>query len=213
MRKPFAIAFACLCLTSVAQFTGGMGGGGGVNCMPAINWLPVELIHFSAAAEGMQVLVEWTTASELNNGGFHVERSIDGVRFDAIAEVEGAGTAHTVTDYQTIDKAPLPGLSYYRLRQTDLDGTTTWSEAVAVEMKALRIAAYPNPVRSMLTIQGVSTKDVAQVQVFDTWGRSVMQAALPEGAIEIDMGGLPAGLYRVRIAGEQGPETLSVVKE
>lgn len=213
MRKPVAIAFVCLCLASAAQYTGGIGGGGAINCAPAIDFLPVELLHFSATAQGHEVQLRWATATEHNNAGFHVERSSDGVRFDAIAEVEGLGTAHTVTRYEAIDSAPLPGLSYYRLRQTDLDGTVTWSEVVAVEMNTSQLIAYPNPVRSMLTFQGIATKGVAQIEVFDSWGRSVMQAALPEGAIEIDMSGLPAGLYRVRVSGAQGTGVLSVVKE
>lgn len=213
MRKPVTIAFACLCLASAAQFTGGIGGGGGVNCMPAINWLPVELLRFGAAAEGMNVLVEWTTASELNNAGFHVERSADGLRFEVIAEVDGAGTVHTVTEYQAIDKVPLTGLSYYRLRQTDLDGTVTWSDVVPVQMSAMHATAFPNPVRSVLTIKGGNSDGTGQVEVFDGLGRSVLQRPLPAGDMEVDMAGLPAGLYRVRVSSAQGTETLSVVKE
>lgn len=175
--------------------------------------LPVELLHFSATPHGDQVQLQWATASELNNAGFHVERSSDGVRFEAIAEVEGMGTTPMLTQYETLDHAPLPGLSYYRLRQTDLDGTVIWSEAVAIFMSTIRTAAYPNPVQSILTVQGAWTGGDRTAEVFDAQGRSVIQASLPAGANQIDMAGLPAGLYRLRISWAQGAETLSVVKE
>lgn len=213
MRKLVAIAFCGLTIASAAQYIGGTGGGGATNCSSVFAMLPVELLHFSATAQGKEVQLQWATASELNNAGFHVERSSDGVRFEAIAEVEGMGTTPMLTQYETLDRAPLPGLSYYRLRQTDLDGTVIWSKAVAVMMSIIRTAAYPNPVRSMLTVQGPWDNEDRSVDLFDAQGRSVRQATLRAGANEIDMAGLPAGLYRLRISWAQGAETLSVMKE
>lgn len=213
MRKLFAIGLCSLSIASAAQYTGGTGGGGFTNCSSAFAMLPVELLHFIATPESEQVALQWATATELNNAGFHVERSSDGERYDAILEVEGMGTTQQVTHYAVIDRAPLPGLSYYRLRQTDFDGTETWSGTVAVEMSTSRLVAFPNPVRTVLTVQGVATEGARSVELFDSWGRSVLYRALPAGAIEIDMDGLPAGLYRVWVSAAQGVQTLSVVKE
>lgn len=213
MRKAVCIILVLLTTSSQAQYVGGTGGGGATNCSAAFAMLPVELLSFTATPESDEVLVHWATASELNNAGFHVERSSYGVRFDAIAEVEGIGTAHTVTHYEAIDSAPLPGLSYYRLRQTDLDGTVTWSEGVAVETTLrdswpIRIQcdrcspsrASPRKAlhRSSSSIAG------ALGHASSTSGRSYRG---------IHMSGLPAGLYRVRVSWAQGAGTLSVVKE
>lgn len=213
MRKALTIGLLVLTPFCQAQYIGGTGGGGATNCMASFAMLPVELLHFSAMPHGGQVQLQWATASELNNAGFHVERSSDGVRFEAIAEVEGMGTTPMLTNYAAEDRAPLHGLSYYRLRQTDLDGTVTWSEAVATIMSTIRTAAYPNPVRSVLTVQGPWANEDRSVDLFDAQGRSVRQATLRAGANEIDMAGLPAGLYRLRISWAQGAETLSVMKE
>lgn len=213
MKRSAFIFLLLVAAPSRAQYVGGIGGGGDYTCASGVQVLPVELLHFTAMPNGDQVQLQWATASELNNAGFHVERSADGARFDAIAEVEGMGTTPLLTNYEAVDRTPLPGLSYYRLRQTDLDGTATWSDAVPVQMSATRVVAFPNPVRTVLTIQGVAAEGTRTVEVFDSRGRSALQRTLPEGAIQMDMAALPAGLYRVRVSSTQGTGTLSVVKE
>lgn len=208
-----AIAGLLVAVTCPAQYLGGTGGGGATNCSAAFAMLPVELLHFTAKVDGEHVVLSWATASELNNAGFHVERSRDGERFDAIVEAEGMGTTQQLTHYEAMDHAPLPGLSLYRLRQTDFDGTTTWSDAVAVEWKESTWTAYPNPVQSMLTLRGTSDTGPLHADVFDSLGQWVLQQVLTEGQSMIDMNQLPTGLYRVRLAWDRGAEILTVVKE
>lgn len=101
------------------------------------NPLPIALLEFNAKPEGTVVRVEWATASERDNALFTVERSRDGVVFETVAHVPGAGTSNTLQNYTEIDPSPLAGLSYYRLRQTDVDGTSTVSNLVAVMFGAL----------------------------------------------------------------------------
>lgn len=102
--------------------------------------LPAELTSFTAAADADEVRLDWTTATERNNHFFTVERSADGVddeSFEPVLRVASLGDSQHETYYVTADEHPLPGTSYYRLRQTDLDGTTTIvSEVVAVVMNA-----------------------------------------------------------------------------
>lgn len=94
--------------------------------------LPVELMAFSATPALSKVRVEWATASEQDNAYFTVERGRTPTDLGAIGTVDGAGTSHTVRQYTFHDSEPLSGLSYYRLEQTDLDGTTSYSEVVPV---------------------------------------------------------------------------------
>lgn len=101
------------------------------------NPLPITLLEFNAKPEGSVVRVEWATASERDNALFTVERSLDGVVFETVAHVPGAGSSNTLQTYTEIDPAPHAGLSYYRLRQTDVDGTSTVSNMVAVMFGAL----------------------------------------------------------------------------
>lgn len=96
------------------------------------NPLPITLLWFDARPEGNIVRLEWATATEHQNALFTVERSKDGISFEPVVEVPGAMNSSVRLDYEAVDPSPYPGLSYYRLRQTDVDGTTTASNIVAV---------------------------------------------------------------------------------
>src|SRR5690606_33828567 len=109
--------------------------------------LPITLLAFDAKPFGGMVELKWTTASEIGNAYFTIERSGTGeLQFDSIAVVTGAGDSRNIRHYQAFDRHPLPGVSYYRLRQTDFDGQTTTSNVVRVENSGLpSISLYPNP--------------------------------------------------------------------
>lgn len=97
--------------------------------------LPVELILFTAdAINNQSVLCRWTTATEINNDFFTVERSRDGMNFEPIGTVDGAGNSTSILQYQHPDNNPYRGISYYRLRQTDFDGQFSYSPPVAVRL-------------------------------------------------------------------------------
>ncbi len=121
--------------------------------------LPVDLVAFSAVNAGQQVLVSWQTATELNSAWFAVERSADGLEFAEIARVAAAGTTSEPRDYTHYDDSPLSGVSYYRLRQLDLDGTEDYSRTVAVQRASQDIAAgylWPNPASDRVVWSGLN---------------------------------------------------------
>ncbi|MCC6840213.1 MAG: hypothetical protein IT230_08655 [Flavobacteriales bacterium] len=108
--------------------------------------LPITLVEFSATPQAGTVQLEWATASEKDNAFFTVERSADAETFEAVLQLPGAGNSSSMLHYSATDAAPLPGLSYYRLRQTDLNGTTTVSDMVVVEHRRTgTFAVHPNP--------------------------------------------------------------------
>lgn len=112
--------------------------------------LPIELISFTAKYVGQNnVLLQWSTSTEINNDYFTVERSADGIHFSPIIKVNGSGNSTQVLKYQTNDRAPLEGTNYYRLKQTDFDGKFTYSEIVTANIKELNsnfaFNAFPNP--------------------------------------------------------------------
>jgi len=94
--------------------------------------LPIELLSFTAEPDQSVVLTAWTTGSERNSDYFTVERSGDRTNFQPLGTVAAAGNSQQRHDYKFVDTAPLSGTSYYRLRETDLDGTGFLSEVVAV---------------------------------------------------------------------------------
>ncbi|HAB53906.1 MAG TPA: hypothetical protein DCE80_17305, partial [Ignavibacteriales bacterium] len=94
--------------------------------------IPVELISFSATANGKEVNLNWSTATELNNYGFEIQRKALGGEFATIAFVKGNGTTTQKNEYSFIEKNIDEGKYFYRLKQIDLDGTTSYSKEVEV---------------------------------------------------------------------------------
>lgn len=96
------------------------------------NYLPIELISFAATPQAGTVVLNWSTATELNNDFFTIERSVDGFSWEDLLSISGAGTSIHRLDYSAKDVRPYAGLSYYRLKQTDFDGQFSRSNIVSV---------------------------------------------------------------------------------
>jgi hypothetical protein len=112
--------------------------------------LPIELVGFDAMlCDKKEVCLSWRTATETNNDYFSVERSDDGVTFESIAELDGAGNSTVLLSYSYTDINPLEGTSYYRIRQTDFNGKYSYTSISAVSMESveenLSFNVYPNP--------------------------------------------------------------------
>ncbi|MCC6723007.1 MAG: hypothetical protein IT258_00760, partial [Saprospiraceae bacterium] len=115
--------------------------------------LPVELSKFQVVKEEDKALLNWETASEKDNDKFVVERSTDGLAFEAIGELEGNGTTTEAKHYAFVDKYPLPGVNYYRLKQVDFNGNIEYSNINSVEIESGdEILVYPSLVSSELNI-------------------------------------------------------------
>jgi hypothetical protein len=175
--------------------------------------LPVDLTRFEGQGKDQQVELSWTTASELNNDFFEVQRSSDGRIFEPIGKVDGNGTRSTPLDYAFTDRAPKAGVNYYRLRQVDFDGAFEYSNVIAVEVKDKggEIGLFPNPASEMVEVRlPLSWSDgQAEVRIRDVAGRVVrhfpMQAV--EGPVSFTLSGLTGGYYTVEAF--NGAEMLS----
>ena len=104
--------------------------------------LPIELVRFDAMPLINGVAIDWATASEHNNAGFEVQRSGDLVLWESVSEVEGLGDSQLMTTYGTLDPSPLEGVSYYRLKQIDNDGTEAISDVRSVTYTSRRNALW-----------------------------------------------------------------------
>lgn len=98
--------------------------------------LPINLLSFTAQQANNNIVLNWLTASETNNEYFTLERSKDGISFEQIARIGGAGNSNSVLKYSYTDNTPFSGISYYRLSQTDYDGTTVYFKPVGVKFDA-----------------------------------------------------------------------------
>ena len=159
------------------------------------NPLPIELMSFTAEPVDDNVKLNWTTASELNNDFFTLQRSENGIEFMGIATVKGAGTVQTKTDYEYIDRHPGTGLWYFRLKQTDLDGNSTLSKVVAIELLPSNdFSLFPNPVGFGSTVFTNTPSDFA---ILNNLGVTVLKIMDTD---KLDISSLAQGVYLVRNA-------------
>ncbi|MEM7162655.1 MAG: T9SS type A sorting domain-containing protein [Bacteroidota bacterium] len=163
--------------------------------------LPVELSRFEAVViSGNTVMVKWQTLSELNNNYFEVERSKSGENWESIEHVQGAGNSTSLIDYVITDNRPFEGISYYRLKQSDYDGTISYSEIRSVNLNEnnQEVLIYPNPTMQEFWIEG-DGNEISKIQLFDSKGMDVsslirVRYSSRQKAL-VNLNGLPSGLY------------------
>lgn len=165
------------------------------------NPLPIELIYFNAVLSGNNAMLEWSTASENNNHYFEVEKSYDLIHFETIAEQSGTGNSNQILKYNHLDLQLKSGITYYRLKQNDFDGSFTYSDIQSVQYESNDIFTwnvYPNPVVDLVTIAGEQLNNTkGLIQLFDAKGAMVFQENLTTnlGVFQIDLSNLPEGVY------------------
>jgi hypothetical protein len=175
--------------------------------------LPIELADISAYKKGASNIVKWTTASEINNKGFHIERSNDAATWETIGFVKGAGNSQQKLTYSFTDNTPL-SISYYRLRQEDNDGRTTNSKAISVSQDGkLNVKIAPNPAKDVVNISLDKESDKNFVTVYDVVGRSVATAQFNGNQSEINVSNLIKGIYFISVQSEGKTITQKFFKE
>lgn len=118
--------------------------------------LPVEFTQFQGMAHDQGISLHWTTASERQNAHIDIERSFDGTAFKTIGTAAGKGNQDVATQYSFEDPYPFPGINYYRLKQVDKDGSTSFSEVISVasiNTYTGGIRVFPNPLEDACTVQ------------------------------------------------------------
>ena len=167
-----------------------------------------------------QVILNWATASEENNKYFEVERSSNGAVFHKIGTVTGAGNSTATNHYQFIDKAPLKGASYYRLKQVDIDGKFTYSSIrrVNIDSKGFNYRILQNPVNDELRLNFEMEKPATlRIDIRDVNGRLLIkreerfEAGLT--TYGLSLGSLANGTYIVNVITANSNEAKIFVKQ
>jgi hypothetical protein len=184
--------------TGVSGFSN-FGFGSGPN-----NPLPIDLLSFQASPNGNEVLLEWVTGSEVNNQLFNIERSIDAINFTQILTQEASGNSSLTIKYRDFDKDPLQGISYYRLKQTDFNGTYTYSEIVAVNFNSSESAIeWMNFNKNTGNLQGfidVNSKYLS-MRIIDLSGRIIKETFISEvnGLFNLETQVSISGIYFIEL--------------
>ena len=161
--------------------------------------LPVELLYFYAEKQNENVLLNWETATEINNNYFDVEWSINGIDFQKIGQVQGAGTSYSIHLYDFLHTSPAQGLNYYRLKQVDFDGKFEYSRVLNIDyqLKDIDYRIFPNPASDYITIENALADEV--VQIFSSNGQLVKSIQIPNIQCQIPVHDLPKGTYFIKI--------------
>ncbi|MBK9254901.1 MAG: BspA family leucine-rich repeat surface protein [Saprospiraceae bacterium] len=166
----------------------------------AVQVLPIELQSFTSNCQKRNVVLNWSTASELNNDYFTIERSLDGKNWDMIGKVNGMGNSNRNQNYLFTDETPLKGKSYYRLKQTDFDGKDTYFNIISSSCEGIgEFSISPNP-----STNGIFTISVPEqnsdVVITDALGKIILETKINEEETQIDLSNQIPGVYMVRVS-------------
>ena len=174
--------------------------------------LPVKWTSFTVEAKPNTNLLAWTTATEINNDRFDIERSSNGKNFKTIETVKGQGDSFKNVDYNYEDLSPISGSNYYRLKQVDFDGKYEYSDVIRADNIVSRINIYPTTSYDYITID-MDEQQVASVIVFNEVGQTIKDMTISEITTRIDISDLPNGMYFVQVNAQSGKEIKKIIKQ
>ena len=227
-NDPYATSNGCSGTFSVSNYTAIAPGEGflcdnfkagpnpGVNC-DQFAPLPVELISFTAEADGNTSLLEWSTATETNNKGFEVEHSTGKGEWTNIGWVDGNGTSSVVNNYKLIHEDPAQGPNYYRLKQFDTDDRSKYSEIKTIVFKSIeqRINAFPNPSPGKVSVSFTQIPaGEVRFELTDVAGRVVFQQVVSDFNYTLhamDFSNLAPASYQLKVTHPGGEDHLPLV--
>lgn len=186
--------------------------------------LPVELTYFKGLVEGKDVYLYWETASELNNDYFTLEKSRNGKDFETLGTIAGNGTVNTLSNYSFTDDHPYLGMSFYRLSQTDYDGTTEVFPMISVVFSPNSddFIVSPNPLKNstvQLKATGKAKNEQFVFRIVDLQGRMIEENQLVTdryGNVDTEIqlkNNLRKGAYIFELLSETSSDYLRVISE
>ena len=179
--------------------------------------LPVELVDFNASIDQDQTVLNWETKSETQNSFFTIERSADGENFETVIDVLSDSPLQGAS-YQAVDPAPYSGISWYRLSQTDQNGTTRTLETVMVQsglVNSNHFNAFPNPFNETIRVTTLGMEGASvEIRVLDVTGKivatQIVDNTFDHQIYEVNPGSLQPGLYLVQVTGKQKTESFKL---
>ena len=182
--------------------------------------LPVQFKSFTATKSDDAIHLKWSTASENNNKGFELQRSINGAKYQAVGFIKGAGNSNITKTYSFTDVHGLTGNICYRLKQIDFDGASAYSKVTCVNIETVKtteVITTPNPFNTNLNIKYNSLNEgSANMQIIDMLGNSHQNTNMSvnkgENTLTLDTEALPLGIYFIRITNGTDVKTQRIVK-
>jgi len=184
-----------------------------------VSGLPVSFTAFGAKVQNRQVLLNWQTAAASNSGNIWVERSRDGVQWQTVNGIEPV-LITSQTNYKVTDKDPLPGQSYYRLKELTNSGEIYYSRIVRINLtteEGIRLKTYPNPFREQFNIElNWPANEIITIRIFNEKGQLIksQMIAAQKGLQVIPISQLNSagkGTYFLQVQGTDRRNSISSV--
>jgi hypothetical protein len=175
-------------------------------------YLPIDLLSFTAEVDDGRVQFNWFTAAETNNDYFDVEHSVDGINFTSISRIKGAGNSTQILNYSTIHYTLSKGVSYYRLKQTDFVGGTSYSDKQTVEFETDEVIfdIYPNPFSGETSFHTSENLKDASLVVYNSQGAVKLIENISGQTFTLHRENLRSGLYWIKLI--QGGKVIAIKK-
>ena len=178
--------------------------------------LPVRLLNFDAKERKKDIYIYWSSINELNCDKYVVEKSLDGINFDDLESIKAKGNNSNNTNiYNVIDLNPSIGLNYYRLKQIDFDGKSTYSKVVSIAMENKdEIMISPNPFIDYFIINTYFKNDNNTIKLINNEGKVLKSYKMAKGfnKIRINVIDLPKGMYYCKVNNGKNTKTYKVLK-
>ena len=175
--------------------------------------LPVNLTSFTATEINNMVVLNWQTASEINNRNFDIQRSKDGSNWMTLGSVNGANNSVTAVSYHFTDSIPLPRKNFYRLIQHDINGRSSYSRVISIDFSTSSYYTISgNPGNGIYNVNIQTLKPVS-LWVSDLSGKRLQTTTAAPGLHRIDISRYPSGMYLLQIKTDTEILTKKLIKK
>lgn len=174
--------------------------------------LPIELVEFKADLKNNVVELTWVTATEINNDRFVIERSQNGIDFESVLTIVGAGNSNEFKKYNLFDEKPIQGLSYYRLKQIDYDGSFSYSDLQSVDVTMnVDFNIFPNPSEDGKYEIVTNTNELSEIKIYSATGQLILHINSKDEKTLINIQNFEQGVYFLTIITAGGTFTKKLI--
>ncbi|MEP7321250.1 MAG: ice-binding family protein [Saprospiraceae bacterium] len=175
--------------------------------------LPIQLYSFTGNCNKQKVLLEWSTATEIENNFFSIERSEEGLNWHILGTITGSGNSNTIKHYSYTDNQPSNKKSFYRLKQTDITGFDTYGADIAIKNcydQSYNFSIYPNPSKGQFDLLCPGAMDhPCLIEIYNVQGQKVYTAF--NFISKFDLGNKAPGIYFMNVQMNSNPKWLKLV--
>jgi hypothetical protein len=182
---------------------------------------PVEFISFNIRPNSFSVDLSWETGLEINADYFQIEKSDDGIHFNAIGKIKAAGNSYGIKSYHFTDHTSSDGTAYYRINEIDFDGNSTFSPTLSInEYNNLLIDIAPNPGTALfnISIENIQQEGNVGINIVNSFGESIYSKRINSSGSSsleklIDLSGFASGIYYLSVITDKNKVVRKIVKE